>query len=309
MNNTTEIFACETCDKKFTTKFSLNRHQLVHNNVKNFTCRFCPKKFALKQYLKEHECIHTNEKPYVCGVNGCQQRFRQRGKLSLHRRRHKGYRMKEYHLLSKGADASHDLSETATIYDDIHQENEHEMSVHIDDHTAKSSISNIKKTIRRTRKAKQASDDTDSDFEIPTYSKPNDSKIDRNIRIRKGSYKNLIKEEELSKDEDDHMSDSNSERKYEDPIEPYFTSKYLTVPTQKFRKVSDDSTIEGSICGKRGHLKSKKEDSGVSKNQSAFTKPNPNFEYLVKASEIHNQLNTTHSQFTTDKCEELKISE
>ena len=65
-----EIYVCEKCDKKFTTKFSLNRHQYIHSQVKKYSCRYCPKKFALKQYLKEHECIHTNSRPYVCGVNG-----------------------------------------------------------------------------------------------------------------------------------------------------------------------------------------------------------------------------------------------
>lgn len=101
-----EVFICEKCDKMFTTKFSLNRHQFIHSNVKKYVCKYCPKKFALKQYLKEHECIHTNDKPYVCGVNGCQQKFRQRGKLSLHRRKHKGYKMKEYTLVKKDKDCS-----------------------------------------------------------------------------------------------------------------------------------------------------------------------------------------------------------
>lgn len=97
----TEAYKCETCDQIFTTKFSLSRHSLVHSKEKPFKCRFCDKRFALNQYRKEHECIHTNEKPYVCGVNGCQERFRQRGKLSLHRRRHEGYQIKRYHALKE----------------------------------------------------------------------------------------------------------------------------------------------------------------------------------------------------------------
>lgn len=96
-----EIYKCEACDQIFTTKFSLSRHALVHSKVKKYACRFCDKRFALNQYRKEHECIHTNEKPYVCGVNGCDERFRQRGKLSLHRRRHEGYQIKKYHALKQ----------------------------------------------------------------------------------------------------------------------------------------------------------------------------------------------------------------
>ena len=95
----TEVFECASCNKVFTSKFSLSRHQLIHSNEKAYKCRFCGKGFALNQYRKEHECIHTGEKPYVCGVNGCQERFRQRGKLSLHRRRHEGYQIKKYHAL------------------------------------------------------------------------------------------------------------------------------------------------------------------------------------------------------------------
>lgn len=215
--------------------------------------------------------------------------------------------MKEYNLISKGADTSHEISETATLYGDIHQENDCEVSGPIDTQTVKSSFSKNKKTNGRKRKTKQASNDTDSDFEIPTYSKTNGLKIDRNIRVRKRSYKNFIKEENLSNCEDDHASDIKSERKSEEPIETHFTSNYLTIPTEKLRKVSDDSTIEGSNCGKRGHFKCKKEDSRIVRNPSAFSRPNPNFEYLVKASEIHNLLNTTHSEITTDNCEEEKI--
>ena len=96
-----QVYQCETCDTIFTTKFSLTRHRLVHSKEKKYACRFCDKKFALNQYRKEHECIHTNEKPYVCGVNGCTERFRQRGKLSLHRRRHEGYQIKKYHSLKR----------------------------------------------------------------------------------------------------------------------------------------------------------------------------------------------------------------
>ena len=168
----TEIFSCSSCPKEFTTKFSLNRHQLVHNQVKNFTCNFCPKKFALKQYLKEHECIHTNSRPYVCGVNGCQQRFRQRGKLSLHRRKHKGYRMKEYHLIKRSEDASHEISEDDTVLDNIHQDFEdslNESSEAIVD-TAKFQSKKKKESSRRKRKASLNNQESDSDFELPSYS-------------------------------------------------------------------------------------------------------------------------------------------
>lgn len=86
------------CGKPFKTKFSLNRHSLVHDAEKRCVCPVCSKKFTLPQNLKEHMNTHTQEKPFVCGVGGCKQRFRQSGKLSLHRRTHPEYKMKKYHL-------------------------------------------------------------------------------------------------------------------------------------------------------------------------------------------------------------------
>jgi len=94
-----KLFVCSYlgCGRKFKTKFSMSRHNLVHSQEKNYECRYCGKKFALYQYLKEHTNTHTSEKPYVCGVSGCQERFSQTGKLSLHRRTHPEYKLKKYH--------------------------------------------------------------------------------------------------------------------------------------------------------------------------------------------------------------------
>ena len=50
----------------------------------------------MAQYLKEHEFKHTKELPYICGVSGCTLRFRQAGRLSLHRKTHPEYMSKKY---------------------------------------------------------------------------------------------------------------------------------------------------------------------------------------------------------------------
>lgn len=55
--------------------------------------------FALPQYLKEHQYTHTNQQPFVCGVDDCLESFRQRGKLSLHRRTHEVFKKKDYRIL------------------------------------------------------------------------------------------------------------------------------------------------------------------------------------------------------------------
>lgn len=40
----------------------------------------------MPQYLEEHEYTHTGAKPFVCDINNCAETFRQRGKLSIHRK-------------------------------------------------------------------------------------------------------------------------------------------------------------------------------------------------------------------------------
>lgn len=109
-----KLFICPfpRCGKRFKTKFSMCRHNLVHSQEKNYSCKYCGKKFALYQYLKEHTNTHTSEKPYVCGVSGCQERFSQTGKLSLHRRTHPEYKLKKYHANSEYNKAKQRSSES-----------------------------------------------------------------------------------------------------------------------------------------------------------------------------------------------------
>lgn len=104
------IFICDfhNCEKIFNTKYSMMRHINTHKKKKNYKWKECDKQFSFKQNLVEHEFIHSGELPYLWGVNGCQLRFRQRGKLSLHRQSHNNYQKKEYrtHSAVNGEDAS-----------------------------------------------------------------------------------------------------------------------------------------------------------------------------------------------------------
>ena len=76
------------CEKTFTTRFSLRRHESTHTPSKQHKCLRCGKTFALGQYLKEHMYIHTGQKPFKCPFEGCTKAFRQAGKLSLHKKLH-----------------------------------------------------------------------------------------------------------------------------------------------------------------------------------------------------------------------------
>lgn len=92
------VFVCphQGCGRRFRAQFSLNRHAIIHSGTKRFTCEFCGKGFSLGQYLREHQYRHTRELPYECGIAGCTRRFRQAGKLSLHRKTHPEYVTKKY---------------------------------------------------------------------------------------------------------------------------------------------------------------------------------------------------------------------
>jgi len=81
-----KLFICDIfgCEAAFKTKFSLKRHYKKHYTKKSLACRYCTKHFNLLQYLEEHEHTHTGLKPYECNL--CSMKFRQRGKLSHHKR-------------------------------------------------------------------------------------------------------------------------------------------------------------------------------------------------------------------------------
>jgi hypothetical protein len=76
------------CSNVYRTKYSLKRHYLGHLGVKQHECPYCHKRFSLPQYLQEHLYIHTGEKPFLCTHPGCLKRFRQAGKLSIHKKEH-----------------------------------------------------------------------------------------------------------------------------------------------------------------------------------------------------------------------------
>ena len=77
-----------SCQKRFTNKYSLQRHMASHNVVRRHACEICGKTFALLQYLKEHAVVHSGRKPYACPYPGCTKAYRQAGKLSIHKKRH-----------------------------------------------------------------------------------------------------------------------------------------------------------------------------------------------------------------------------
>ena len=56
-------FTCAVCDKGFTRKQELPRHERIPTGKKPFTCAICEKGFTWNDTLQRHGKIHTEEKP------------------------------------------------------------------------------------------------------------------------------------------------------------------------------------------------------------------------------------------------------
>ena len=50
---------CNVCVKKYSSKNSLKKHQLIHTGDKPFTCDICDNRFSRKDCLKVHKLSHS----------------------------------------------------------------------------------------------------------------------------------------------------------------------------------------------------------------------------------------------------------
>ena len=59
------------CEHKTKTLTDLEKHQLIHKNIKQFKCDFnnCNKLFTQKAHLFRHKFRHSSEKAFVCNYN------------------------------------------------------------------------------------------------------------------------------------------------------------------------------------------------------------------------------------------------
>ena len=81
-------FKCKICNKSFIDNYKLKRHSLIHSNEKTIICEICKKKFLFDYNLKIHMRVHTGKKPYYCIFPGCFKKFSQRSNLDYHFKRH-----------------------------------------------------------------------------------------------------------------------------------------------------------------------------------------------------------------------------
>ena len=65
-------FYFQDCDKKFTSKFKLKRHILIHSQTKTFLCDVCHRAFRRKDHLRNHEKVHDPGKTiHTCSYDSC----------------------------------------------------------------------------------------------------------------------------------------------------------------------------------------------------------------------------------------------
>lgn len=83
-----KVFKCQVCQKAFSSKLYLNRHNNIHTGENLFQCQFCGKLFLQSAHLMIHERIHSNYKPFKCQF--CTKRFAQKGNMIFHEKRHTG---------------------------------------------------------------------------------------------------------------------------------------------------------------------------------------------------------------------------
>ena len=79
------MFSCEKCDKEFTEKRNLTRHQKTHvDTSQTYSCGVCSKEFSRANTRNRHEAAHSYS--LTCGV--CGQYFNGRDILARHRAQH-----------------------------------------------------------------------------------------------------------------------------------------------------------------------------------------------------------------------------
>jgi hypothetical protein len=223
--------------------------------------------------------------------------------------------MKEYTLVGKARDGTEDFSETETLVGKSHQDNENSI---MEDYELSQNISTSKRgatgSRNRNSKAKKM-EGSNSDYEIPTtLMKPNRQQTKRHLRAKKTDFKKYINELSQSSDEEsshidmtnDYAANGSEDSSSENILNPHtnnepFNSKVSRVTQKRNRKLSSDSTLDGSQAHKNRKGFNNIEASRFLKKPQ-FKTSNPNFACLVQAVKACERIDKVKDQ--RQKCDQ-----
>lgn len=75
------------CDKSYTNKGNLKRHEITHSGIKAFKCQFenCNSEFYTNDDLKSHHISHTNNRPFKCNFENCNYAAKTKISINAHK--------------------------------------------------------------------------------------------------------------------------------------------------------------------------------------------------------------------------------
>ena len=80
-------FICPICGKSFTQKGSYRQHANVHAGFRPYVCDVCGKSFSYENALKAHKYLHDDVRRFQCSI--CDKRFLHKNSLRIHRNVHR----------------------------------------------------------------------------------------------------------------------------------------------------------------------------------------------------------------------------